>query len=610
MPVVGTGGHVDHGKSTLVHALTGRDPDRWAEEKERGLTIDLGFAWTDLGGREVSFVDVPGHERFIKNMLAGTGGFDVALMVVAADEGWMPQSEEHLAVLDLLEIRRGLVAITKVDRADSDLVELATLETEEMLAGTTLEAAPIVPVSALTGEGMAELREVLSSVLAEALGEASGRTRLWIDRVFPVSGAGTVVTGTLVGGSLSVGDRVEVWPGGLSGRVRSLQAHEREHAAIPARTRAAAGVAGLDRGKVARGSMLGLPGAWIPSDRFLVTIRLARYVQRPLSRRGAYQLHLGSGAWPVRLVNVGMLGGEAVAVLRTEEPVPVRMGDRFVLRDVGRRLIVAGGRVVEPVAPRKGRDARRAAGLLRPALDRDADHRATALLEWRGREGPGVLEAHSGGGTPSGAVAAGGMMMAPGYATGLADRARRITARYHADNPLRPGIPKASLASRLGVDVECLAAVLGLAGGLRQRGSAVAVEGFEATLSEADEVEWTRIRDALEATGPTVPRLKELEIHPELLHALLREGRLVRISDDLVYLPEQVEELMRRLLDLPGRFTVAVFRDATGLTRKYAVPLLEWMDRYGATVRLGDERSISNRARMDPRSGGIVSSVS
>ena len=604
MPVVGTGGHVDHGKSTLVHALTGRDPDRWQEEKERGLTIDLGFAWTNLDGREVSFVDVPGHERFIKNMLAGTGGFDVALMVVAADEGWMPQSEEHLAVLDLLGIRHGLVAITKVDRADPDLVELATLETEEMLVGTTLEDAPIVPVSALTGEGMPQLRAVLSRVLDAAPRQVSGRTRMWIDRVFPVSGAGTVVTGTLIGGPLSVGDRIEVWPGGVAGRVRSLQAHEADRATIPPGTRAAAGIAGLDRGRVARGSMLGLPGAWIPSERFLVTVRSARYVRGPLSRRGAYQLHLGSGAWPVRLVIAGMLGDEAVAVVRTDRPVPVQMGDRFVLRDVGRRLIVAGGRVIEPVAPRKGRDARRAAGLLRPVLDRGTDQQATALLEWRGIDEPDVLLAHSGGRAANAAVSTASMIMAPGYAAHLADRASRVTARFHEDNPLRPGIPKASLASRLGIDAEGLAAVLGVARGLCRRGSAVALEGFVATLSEEDEAEWRRIRDALEAQGPTVPRLKELEVHPELLHALLREGRLVRISDDLVYLPGQLEALVHRLVDLPDRFTVAVFRDATGLTRKYAVPLLEWMDRRGTTVRFGDERSIRDRACNDSGSGG------
>ena len=604
MPVVGTGGHVDHGKSTLVQALTGRDPDRWREEKERGLTIDLGFAWADLDGREVSFVDVPGHERFIKNMLAGTGGFDVALLVVAADEGWMPQSEEHLGVLDLLGIRHGLIAITKVDRADSDLVELATLEVEEKLAGTTLETAPIVAVSAVTGEGMAELRATLSAVLAAAPQERSTRTRLWIDRVFPISGAGTVVTGTLVGGTLSLGDQIEIWPGNQAGRVRSLEAHEVERSTIQAGTRTATGLAGIDRKKIARGSMLGLPGEWFPSTRFLVTLRLARYMERPLLRRGAYQLHLGSGAWSVRLVTVGRLDEEVVAVLSTERPAPVRMGDRFVLRDVGRRLIVAGGRVVEPIAPRKGKDARRAAAMLRPSLGQSVDNRATALLEWRGTGRSDVLAAHSGGGSPKGSIQAGGMVMATGYVARLADEARRAASEFHAANPLRPGIPKASLASRLEIGVETLAAVLELADGLEQSGSAVAIEGFAATLSDEDEAEWARIRDVLDAEGPAVPRVKELGIHPELLHALLREGRLIRVSDDLAYLPDQLDSLMERLEELPERFTVATFRDLAGLTRKYAVPLLEWMDRCGATVRYGDTRSVGKRVRFGSESGG------
>lgn len=591
MPVVGTGGHVDHGKSTLVQALTGRDPDRWQEEKERGLTIDLGFAWAELGGREVSFVDVPGHERFIKNMLAGTGGFDVALLVVAADEGWMPQSEEHLAVLDLLGIRHGVVAITKIDRADPDLVELAMLETEEQLAGTTLEAAPIVPVSAVTGEGMAGLRAALSGVLEVAPVESSGRARLWIDRVFPVSGAGTVVTGTLVGGPLSVGERVEILPGSHPGRIRSLQAHEAERTTVEPGTRAAAGIAGLDRSSVARGSMLGLPGKWVPSMRVLATVRTARYMTQSVSRRGAYQLHLGSGAWPVRLATIGMVGDETVTVLRLETPIPVQMGDRFVLRDVGRRVIVAGGRVVEPIAPRKGRDARSAAAALRPALERGAAYRARALLEWRGVEQSALLAAHSGGLTPKDAVPAGPFLMSRGHARGLAGRARSVTAEFHASNPLRPGIPKASLASLLDIGLEALAAVLHLAEGLEQHGSTVALEGFSPSLDGQHELEWNRIREALEESGPTVPRLKELQVDSELLHALLRQRRLIRISEDLAYLPGQIEALIGQLDALPKRFTVAEFRDATDLTRKYAVPLLEWMDRCGATVRSGDERS-------------------
>ncbi|MYB44898.1 MAG: selenocysteine-specific translation elongation factor [Acidimicrobiia bacterium] len=593
MPVVGTGGHVDHGKSTLVQALTGRDPDRWREEKERGLTIDLGFAWARIGRQEVSFVDVPGHERFMKNMLAGSGGFDVALLVVAADEGWMPQSEEHLAVLDLLDIRHGLVALTKTDRADADLIELATLEVEERLSGTSLEGCPIVAVSAVTGDGLDDLRAALAGAIAGMPAHRSKRTRLWIDRVFPMAGAGTVVTGTLVGGSIAVGDEVEVLPGAVTGRVRSLQAHEAERDRIEAGTRTAAGVAGLDRGRVARGWMLGRPGEWVPSDRFLVTLRSARYVNRPLSRRGAYQMHLGSGAWPVRLFSIGEIDDRTVGVLRTEQPVPVRMGDRFVLRDVGRRLIVAGGQIVEPVAPRKGRDARRAAASLQPVLEQGPDRRAGALLEWRGTESPAVLAAHSGGGRPDRGVVAGRSLLSEAHADRLARRARTIVARFHEDNPLRPGMPKASLASALRVDIDTLAAVLPFDGRLGQHESVVALAGFLPELDRSGEEEWERIRTDLESAGPMVPRLKEMEIDPELLHALLREGRLVRISEELAYLPPQVEALVDRLADLPERFTVAEFRDTTGLTRKYAVPFLEWADRRGITTRYGNERSVN-----------------
>ena len=287
MPVIGTAGHVDHGKSTLVQALTGRDPDRWDEEKERGLTIDLGFAWTTLDdGTEISFVDVPGHEKFIKNMLAGTDGFDVALFVVAADEGWMPQSEEHLAVLHLLGINHGIVALTKIDRVDEDLVELATLEIEEKLAGTTLESARIVPVSALEGDGLTDLKDALGESLTAATNPAAGRPRLWIDRSFTISGAGTVVTGTLVGGSLSVGDHVELHPGGITGRIRSLQTHEASRDTAVPGSRVAVNVVGLERQEVARGAMLGSPGDWVPSNRILVALHRARYVEDGLDQQG------------------------------------------------------------------------------------------------------------------------------------------------------------------------------------------------------------------------------------------------------------------------------------------------------------------------------------
>ena len=595
MPVVGTAGHVDHGKSTLVAALTGRDPDRWREEKERGLTIDLGFAWTRLGGREVSFVDVPGHERFIKNMLAGTEGFDAALLAVAADEGWMPQSEEHLAVLDLLGISRGTVALTKLDRVDDDLLELAALEVGERLAGTSLEGSSIVPASAVTGEGLDRVREDLTRVAAESPMRDIGRPRLWVDRSFVIAGAGLVVTGTLVDGGLAVGDAVRLYPGGRTGRVRSLQSHETGRQKVGPGMRAAVGLAGVERERAVRGAMLGRPGEWEPSRRLLALLRRARYVKKPLTQRGAYQMHLGSGTWTVRLRPVADSGtgpGEQLAVLDLDRPAPVRMGDRFILRDSGRRMIAAGGRALEP-APPAGIAAR--AGGLRRALDGPADAQAGALLAGRGMETARILAAHSGGGRPAGAVEAVGTFIAGERAADLGAQARRAVASHHRENPLREGLPKASLASRLGVDAETLTALLSREPSLEERGSAVAEADFAPAWGEEETAEWERIREALREAGLQAPRVEELRADQELVHILIREGRLVRISDQLVYLPEQIEELLDRLRDAPQPFTVAAFRDALGLTRKYAVPLLEWLDASGTTVRRGDERSLTGR---------------
>ncbi|MGZ5384335.1 MAG: selenocysteine-specific translation elongation factor, partial [Acidimicrobiia bacterium] len=378
MPVVGTAGHVDHGKSTLVQALTGRDPDRWEEEKRRGLTIDLGFAWTTLAdGTEISFVDVPGHERFIKNMLAGSEAIDVALFVVAADEGWMPQSEEHLAVLDLLGVRSGLVAVTKADRVDDELLEFVTLEVEEKLAGTSLAGVPILPVSAVSNRGMDDLRTALEATIREIRPSLVdiGRPRLWVDRSFTITGAGTVVTGTLLDGSLATGDQLEIWPGRLRGRVRGLQNHEKDHLQVAPHNRVAVNLVGLDRAEVGRGAMLGRPDDWYPTDTVLVHIETARYLDEPLTNRGAYHLHLGSGAWPVRLrlVATSELEGSGPAILQLSQPLPLKVGDRFIRRVVGRRAVAGGGRVLDPHPAAKTRDLRPTVETLRIAAGASAD---------------------------------------------------------------------------------------------------------------------------------------------------------------------------------------------------------------------------------------------
>ncbi|MEX1005168.1 MAG: selenocysteine-specific translation elongation factor [Acidimicrobiia bacterium] len=585
MPVVGTAGHVDHGKSTLTLALSGRDPDRWKEEKDRGLTIDLGFAWTSLGGVDVSFVDVPGHERYSKNMLAGIEAIDVALLVVAADEGWMPQSEEHLAVLDLLDVGRAVVALTKVDRVDSDLVELATLEIEEHLQATSLAHAPIVGVSAISGEGLDALRAALIVTLQSLALPSADRPRMWIDRVFSAVGAGTIVTGTLLGGGVAVDDRLRVFPGEADTRVRGIQSHETTLDRVEPHRRVALNLGGVAPDDLERGSMLGRPGEWRTTDRVVATIRPARYVEE-IPDRGAYHLHTGSGAWPVRLRAVD----DGVAVLDLPTSLPLTMGDRFILRDTGRRLVVGGGRVLDP-APGRPRRIRPHLPQLLGALDADPNTRATALLEARSRSSLSALAADSGGGRPPDAIVAGDLAMTKPAVEHLANVLFDLIESYHRDHPLRSGLGTAEAASRLGIDLDTLALLVDRDERAEFDGATVRAVTFTGDRTPDQDDAWERTRARLVDTGPAgAPRTDELGLDPELIHALVRGGELVRISGDFVFLPQHVDELLTVVRSFEKPFTVSEFRDQSGLSRKYAVPFLEWSDRAGHTVRQGDAR--------------------
>jgi selenocysteine-specific elongation factor len=583
LPLIGTAGHVDHGKSTLIEALTGRDPDLWAEEKLRGLTIDLGFAWTTLGSAgEVSFVDVPGHERFLKNMLAGIEAIDVALFVVAADEGWRPQSEEHLAVLDLLDIHSGVVALTKIDAVDEETIALVDMEIVERLTGTSLESAPIIPVSARTGQGLDLLREALAERAAVAA-DNGDRPRLWIDRAFSVAGSGTVVTGTLTEGPLEVGDRVELLPARRQGRVRGLQSHETpiEHA-LPGR-RLAVNLAGVERSEAVRGTMLGLPGQWRLTSRFTASLRPARYVDE-LGTRGAFQIHLGSGAHSVAIKRID----SEHALIEAAGPLPIRTGDRFILREAGRRQVVAGGVVLDP-APGRPAHAMSSAPLIDPRAGRDIV--ATTLLRIRGVDDLDRLAAHSGGGQPEDAVTVGRVAVTRERFDELRLEAERLVNEHHESHPLRPGMPLATLAARLGVSADLAGLLVEESRTLERAGPDVTSTEYRPTLDAGSEADWGRAEAALEK-GLAVPAADELGLDRELLHRMTREGRLVRISDDLVFLPEQIDEIRGHLSAMPSPFTVAQFRDRSGLSRKYAVPILEWADREGLTIRRGDERHL------------------
>ncbi len=586
MPIIATAGHVDHGKSTLIEALTGRDPDRWAEEKERGLTIDLGFAWQQIGGFDVGFVDVPGHERFIKNMLAGMGAIDVALFVVAADEGWMPQSEEHLAVLDLLGVSNGVIALTRIDLADADTTDIAELEILEQVEGTRLADWPVVRVSPVTGEGMDSLVAALANQLQRVGDPADlGRPRLWIDRSFHISGAGMVVTGTLAEGSVTVGDELMLWPGAVPVRVRGLQHHDMPVHSVPPGSRTALNLSGAD--EIQRGMLLAQPGSVSASQRALIELRPVRTLEEDLTARGAYHLHLGSGSWPIRL----RILAPGTGLIQSRLDVPLRSGDRFILRETGRRAVVAGGVVLDPHPPRSGQAAAAAAAALQTALSKGRDRVADALLSIRGTARLIDLDRDSGGGVPTTRFTAGPMAMADTAAAELVEAITASVKQFQSEHRLRPGIPKAELATTLGRDIDSIALVLAGSSDLVDDGPTIRTADFSPGLTAVERTAWEAARTRLGA-GFAVPRSDQLGLDQELIHALAREGHLVRVSAELVYLPDQIETITAKLQTIAGEFTVAEFRDLIDVTRRHAVPLLEWFDKHGVTRRHGDMRVV------------------
>jgi selenocysteine-specific elongation factor len=547
------------------------------------LTIDLGFAWTTLpDGTEVSFVDVPGHEKFLKNMLAGIEAIDVALFVVAADEGWMPQSEEHLAVLDLLEVGRGVIALTKVDLVEEDLADLAAAETAERLAGTSLEGSEIIPLSAMTGEGVSALLDALVAQIPDNRAPGS-RPRLWVDRSFTLPGAGTIITGTLLDGGLSVEDVVEVYPRGDRARVRAIQSHERSHQRIGPGRRVALNLAGVDHHEVTRGQMIGLPGQWETTRRFAVSLDLARFVEG-IDQRGAYQIHVGTSSHRVEII--GMRDG--IAVLQLDAPLPLTVGDRFILRDTGRKMVVAGGRLLDP-APGRTRQSLAASRTIDPSAG--PDEVAARLLELRRLDLAARLSAHSGGGTARHAVTIGDQVVEPGLIAALAEKATALVEHEHQMHPLRPGLPLATLAERLEMDQRIVEAMVERGETLVRLGPDIARSGHVAQMSSEDEAAW-KLAVARLREGLSVPEESGLGVGAEIIHLKVRSGELVRVAPALVYLPEQIEELKQTMAGLPEGFTVAEFRDAASLSRKYAVPILEWSDKEGLTVRRGDRRRL------------------
>lgn len=563
MTVIATAGHVDHGKSTLVLRLTGTDPDRWDEEKSRGLTIDLGFANTTLpSGAELSFIDVPGHIRFLRNMLSGVGAVDGCLFVVAATEGWKPQSEEHLRILNLLGLTRGIVALTKIDQVDDDLFELAKMDVEEHVAGTFLETAPIIGVSAPEALGIDELRSALDDLVATVDRSGSrGGPRLWIDRSFAPAGAGTVVTGTLTGGSISVGDELDVVPAATAVRVRGLQSHHKGLETVGPGNRVAVNVTGIGHGEIGRGDVLVSQDSWHHTSMLDAELTVLPSLDHAVTRRGAYAAYIGSGEFPSRLrvlqgdrIEPGEVGLVRVYL---DRPAPLLPGDRFILRESGRDETIGGGEIldVDPILP-----------ATKASPDRSVD-RLVAERGWVTTE----------------------------HLTRLTGLAATPTVGQWVVDPEALETTKASVllaiegAGALGLDVATLddrqRAVIELL-------DEVTVAGGKASIGDGDDPladhPWVAALTAAPFAPPDTTGIDRGEVRE-----LVRRGTVIE-QDGVFFSAEAVGQAIALLKDAlaaqPDGLTVAEIRDLLSTTRKFALPLLAHLDGSGVTRRRDDVR--------------------
>ncbi|QCY46208.1 Selenocysteine-specific elongation factor [Glutamicibacter creatinolyticus] len=587
MFVVATAGHVDHGKSTLVRALTGMEPDRWAEERRRGLTIDLGFAWTQLpSGREVAFVDVPGHERLLGNMVAGLGPVPAVCFVVAADEGWREQSADHRDVLQALGIEHGLVVLTRTDRAGAPLQTVIDQVRAE-LRGTGLAEAKILPVCAPTGAGLPQLRTALDRLLDSLPHpQPEARVRLWIDRSFSISGAGTVVTGTLQAGQLASGDKLVL--AGENGEhqvtVRAVHSRNREVDAVGATNRVALNLrSGLRAEQVHRGDVLLTPGAWDLVD----TVDVRRTMGADLTTAPEeVQLHLGTVSLGCRLRPLD--AGHARLILA--RALPLQLGDRLVLRTTGSRSVFAGAQVLDvdpPALQRRGAAARRAAQLAGMEPDGDAAlevaRRGAVRRSALQRMGVRAVQA-----VPDGVLQQGQWWLHAPVFDAWQRRLRAAVQQLLQDDPLAPGLSRGAAENLLGeAGAQLLQQVIDAAG-LQHRAGFITLPGHPADLGPA-EPGIQAVERALAATPFAAPEARELQalgLGPRELAAAERTGRLLRLGEGIVLLPLAPAQAMRTLATLPQPFTTSQARQALDTTRRVAIPLLEYLDRRGWTRRL------------------------
>jgi selenocysteine-specific elongation factor len=613
MRVIGTAGHVDHGKSTLIKRLTGIDPDRLAEEKAREMTIDLGFAWLTLpNGELVGIIDVPGHRDFINNMLAGIGGIDAVLMVIAADEGIMPQTAEHLAIVDLLGIEAGVVALTKIDQIDDpDWLALVEDEITAALVNTSLAGVPIVPVSSLTGEGLDVLVQTLMNVLANQPPKLdSGRARLPIDRVFTLSGFGTIVTGTLSGGTLRVGDEIHVLPGKLVGRIRGLQSYKTALQSAHPGSRVAVNITGIDRAALRRGQVLVHPHQWNTTLLADAHLRLLPE-SRTLKHNTAVRVFSGSAevSGRVRLLSGDQLepGSEGWVQLRLEEEIMLAAGDRFILRLPSPGQTIGGGIIVDAHPARRWRRnqpellrmlERRFTGSPEERLAELANEPVKrSVLQQRFTGSPAEFEQIIASCLKSGLLIAlpDDFYLATAAARALLARMESELRRYYDEHPLRLAMPREALRSRLDMKTSTFNALLKLQGHIVDDGTCVRLRGRSIEFTPAQKGRIRALEQKIKAAPYTPPSYAEAIalVGEEVLHALIDLGLIVKTAPEVIFARETYDEMVARvlaLIDAHGAVTVGTLRDAFGASRKYAIALLEHLDAAGITARDGDQR--------------------
>ena len=633
--VVGTAGHIDHGKSALVRALTGTDPDRLPEEKRRGITIDLGFADLQLGDLRLGFVDVPGHERFIKNMLAGAHGIDVVALVIAADEGVMPQTREHFDICRLLGVSQGLVVITKSDLVDAEMLPLVEDETRELVSGSFLEAAPVVTVSSKTGAGLDQLKSTITEVAGHVPPRSSEQvTRLPVDRVFSMKGFGAVVTGTLISGEIAEGDELELLPAGIAVRVRGTQVHGKPVAKAESGQRTAVNLSGVDVSQIERGMVLAAPRRLRPTQIIDARVSVLPTASRALRSRARVRVHTGAAEVLARvrvLDEAGeiVIGQTAFVQFRLEAPVVALHNDHFVVRSYSPQETIAGGIVLHPFAVKhRGKDLSKTRRLLEDLAEPNRQLKFQAFVEFAGKGGARFADVAAATGwndellksvavqtrASSSLTDAGGVFLATDVFKNYCDQVREELERFHKREPLARGLLRETLREKVFAHAapEIFSSVIAALESQKAVVSdkdTVRASAHSVDLSEQDRRLRQTFAEAYEKAGVEAPSIDELmtqggvaisqRAHArKILQLLIDAGKIVRIQGDMLMAAGALENLKQKLLEYgatkePDRLIdVAAFKELAGVSRKYAIPLLEYFDRARVTRRAGDKRVI------------------